>query len=152
MSQDSISRVLWSGVVRRYPITEQIRAAALAGFDKLTVPFDVFCRNLEAGVSARELLARAMDSGLALDFFDGFGSWLPKRYPSDAPAWIAAMLDCTAEQALETCVALGLQNIVALGYFEPGAFTQSELVDYFARFCDQAQAVGVRVDLEFIPH
>jgi 4-hydroxyphenylpyruvate dioxygenase len=93
-----------------------------------------------------------MDSGLALDFFDGFGSWLPKRYPSDAPAWITAMLDCTTEQALETCATLGLRNIVALGYFEPGAFAQSELVDYFGRFCDHALAVGVRVDLEFIPH
>jgi sugar phosphate isomerase/epimerase len=152
MSQDSISRVLWSGVVRRYPIAEQIRAAALAGFDKLTIPYDVYCRNLEAGVSPRELLARARDSGLALDFFDGFGSWLPKRYPPDAPAWIVAMLDCTAEQALETCANLGLQNIVALGYFKPGAFTQSELVDHFGRFCDRARAVGIRVDLEFIPH
>jgi 4-hydroxyphenylpyruvate dioxygenase len=152
MSQDSISRILWSGVVRRYPLAEQIRAAALAGFDKLTIPYDVYCRNREAGVSARELLARADDSGLVLDFFDGFGSWLPKRYPPDAPAWITAMLDCTTEQALETCTTLGLRNVVALGYFEPGAFTQSELVDHFGRFCDHAQAVGLRVDLEFIPH
>jgi sugar phosphate isomerase/epimerase len=152
MSQDSISRVLWSGVVRRYSIAEQIQVAALAGFDKLTIPYDVYCRNLEAGVSARELLARATDSGLTLDFFDGFGSWLPKRYPRDAPGWIVGMLDCTVGQALETCATLGLQNIVALGYFEPGAFTQSELVDHLGRFCEQAQAVGVRVDLEFIPH
>jgi sugar phosphate isomerase/epimerase len=152
MSDDSISRILWSGVVRRYSLAEQIRAAAVAGFDKLTVPYDVYRRNREAGVSTREMLTRAMDSGLVLDFFDGFGSWLPKRYPADAPGWIRDMLDCTAEQALEVCAALGLKNIVALGYFEPGAFTQSEVVDYFGRFCDQAQVLGVRVDLEFIPH
>jgi sugar phosphate isomerase/epimerase len=152
MSDDSISRILWSGVVRRYPLAEQIRAAALAGFDKLTVPYDVYRRNRDAGVSTHEMLKRATDGGLALDFFDGFGSWLPKRYPPDAPAWIRDMLDCTADQALEICATLGLKNIVALGYFEPGAFTQSEVVDYFGRFCDQAQAMGVRVDLEFIPH
>jgi sugar phosphate isomerase/epimerase len=152
MSHHSISRILWPGVVRRYPLAEQIRAAAAAGFDKLTVPYDVYRRNREAGMSTRELLARAMDSGVVLDFFDGFGSWLPKRYPPDAPAWIVDMLDCTAGQALEMCATLGLKNIVALGYFEPGAFTQSEVVDYFGRFCDHAQAIGVRVDLEFIPH
>jgi sugar phosphate isomerase/epimerase len=152
MSDDSISRILWSGVVRRYPLTEQIRAAAVAGFEKLTVPYDVYLRNRSAGMSAHEMLTRAMDSGLVLDFFDGFGSWLPKRYPPDAPGWITDMLDCTAEQALEVCAALGLKNIVALGYFEPGAFTSSEVVDYFGRFCDRAQAMGVRVDIEFIPH
>jgi sugar phosphate isomerase/epimerase len=152
MSHDSISRILWSGVVRRYPLAEQMRAAATAGFDKLTVPYDVYRRNREAGISTREILGRAMDSGLELDFFDGFGSWLPQRYPSDAPGWITDMLDCTVEQALEVCATLGLKNIVALGYFEPGAFTQPEVVDYFGRFCDQAQATGVRVDLEFIPH
>jgi 4-hydroxyphenylpyruvate dioxygenase len=129
-----------------------MRAAATAGFDKLTVPYDVYRRNREAGISTREMLGRAMDSGLQLDFFDGFGSWLPQRYPSDAPGWITDMLDCTVEQALEVCATLGLKNIVALGYFEPGAFTQPEVVDYFGRFCDQAQATGVRVDLEFIPH
>lgn len=151
-NKSSISRVLWSGVVRRYPLAEQIRVAANAGFDKLTVPYDVYRRHREAGISADEMLARAADSGIVLDFLDGFGSWLPQRYPRDAPAWIREMLDCSSEQGLDMCTRLGLKNIVALGYFEPGAFDQFELIDHFGAFCEKANAIGVRVDLEFIPH
>jgi sugar phosphate isomerase/epimerase len=152
MNKGSISRVLWSGVVRRYPLADQIRVAATAGFDKLTVPYDVYRRHREAGTSSDEMLARAADSGIVLDFLDGFGSWLPQRYPRDAPAWITDMLNCTPEQGLEMCARLELKHIVALGYFEPGAFSQSELIEHFSRFCEKANAIGVRVDLEFIPH
>jgi sugar phosphate isomerase/epimerase len=152
MNSPSISRVLWSGVVRRFPLPEQIRVAASAGFDKLTIPYDVYSRSRQAGISARELTARAADAGIVLDFLDGFGSWLPERYPRDAPAWIREMLNCTADQGLEMCASLGLKNIVALGYFEPGAFAAAELVEHFARFCERASPLGVRVDLEFIPH
>jgi sugar phosphate isomerase/epimerase len=152
MNDSSISRVLWSGVVRRHSLPEQIRVAGAAGFDRLTVPFDVYRRSRDAGISSGEMLARAADSGIVLDFLDGFGSWLPRRYPPDAPAWIVDMLKCTPEEGLQMCAALGLKTIVALGYFEPGAFSLSELIEYFGLFCDRAQAHGLRVDLEFIPH
>jgi sugar phosphate isomerase/epimerase len=151
MNQKTISRVLWTSVVRRYPIREQIVAAAGAGFDTLSVAADVYLPERERGVTAKELQTIAEDHGVVLDFLDGFCGWAPRQFSSEHGPLVRQVMGLSTEECLDICAELGLKTIVTMPWFEPGAVGVTQLVECFAPFCERAAKFAIQVDLEFTP-
>jgi sugar phosphate isomerase/epimerase len=151
MGTSSVNTVLWAGVVRQHGLRDQIAGAAAAGFDKLSIPPDIYLKEVFEGRSARQILDMAAEHGIQLDYLDGFASWAPVRYSEHDGDFVRQVLGLTPQKILDICGELNLKHIVAIGWFPLKAFEAPYLAENFARFCDQAAARGIRVDLEFTP-
>src|SRR5215469_12711342 len=148
MSWSTPSRVLWTSVVRRYPIREQIAAAAACGFDKLSVAADVFLPEQARGITARDLLRTARDHGVVLEFLDGFCGWAPLQFADEHGDLVRRVMGLPVQKCLDVCGELRLKTIVTMPWFRPGAVGVPQLIDCFSRFCEQAGELGLHVDLE----
>jgi sugar phosphate isomerase/epimerase len=148
MSGEVIRSVLWEWNVRVHSFDQQVEAAAAGGFDCLTLPYRKYRGEVAAGRSARDLVTIAGDKGVRLDFLDGMSGWASVRYPPGADEFLKGALDFGIDDALELCDGAGLKHIVAIAGFTAGALPHAQLVDSFGRFCEQAAAAGIWVDLE----
>lgn len=142
---------LWPACVKAHPFSAQLDAAIAGGFDRLPIaPFQY--RTLrEAGTTAREIRAMARDRGVRLGHYDGLTDWAPLRFGAAVPAAARAVLDFSTDDCLQMCEELELPAICATGAFAPGEVETPALVDGFGAFCARAAAIGVHVDLEFLP-
>lgn len=136
--------VLACGSLREVSFADRIRAAAAAGFDGIGLTFTEYGRLLDAGATAKSLVATARSAGIAIDEVEAVvGVADPGcRLPGSTPPAVM-------EQRLELAAALGARRIVTLGGFgaEPGPAT----AEHFAAWCDRAAAHGITVALEFLP-
>jgi sugar phosphate isomerase/epimerase len=147
---DPMTRVLWDWNVHAYDIHAKLEAATAGGFDVLTVPYRVYAPWLREGGDVKQLLRRAEDAGVRLDFLDGMTSWSSIRYPADNELVKAAM-DFSVDGALRLCEQLELRHVVAIpGFDVEQAPPISQLIDEFGRFCERAARHGLSVDLEFM--
>jgi hypothetical protein len=96
---------------------------------------------LAAGISIRDALDLAEERGLTFTHADGVSTWLNSWSPtnsSDITKLFRGMFDVPLEEALDLSQALGMQAIVAIGFFDEGAVHFHELVSSFAAACDSA--------------
>ena len=142
---------LWPACVKAHGFAEQLRAAASAGFDSLSIGPATYKALRRSGLAARHVAAMAADHGVRLGHYDGFSDWAPVRCGASLPAAARAVFDVSCEDCLAACSELGLPSICATAAFAPGEVELAAMIDAFGAFCERARAAGVRVDLEFIP-
>jgi sugar phosphate isomerase/epimerase len=153
---DQVDLVFWPVglAISGAGLLDQLEAAHAGGFKGLAVAPMTIKRAVAAGTSIQDALDLAAERGLTFTHADGVSTWLNSWRPtdgSDITKLFTAMFDVPLEEALDLSQALGMQAIVAIGFFDEGAVHLHELVSSFAAACDSAKARGLRVDLEFIP-
>lgn len=135
-------------------LLDQLDAAHAGGFKGLAVAPMTIKRAMAAGISIQDARDLAKERGLTFTHADGVSTWLNSWSPtnnSDTTKLFRGMFDVPLEEALDLSQSLGMQAIVAIGFFDEGAVHLDELVSSFAAACDAAKTRGLRVDLEFIP-
>ena len=63
-------RVMWNGTVRSLPLSDQLKATALAGCEALSVTPSDCVRWLASTLSTRDMLAMAEDAGVRITHLD----------------------------------------------------------------------------------
>jgi sugar phosphate isomerase/epimerase len=154
ISADRSDRVLWSfttGVDST--IAERIDAAHACDCGRFSVSYLDITAAMASGDSLSELSRRIRDADLEV-IVDPLMNWYRDADP-DAQIPYAAV---SAEQSLRLCEQLPITSMTAVadlsafaGYADPEQVPLDDLVDSFARLCDQAAEVGARIHLEFLP-
>lgn len=141
----------WAG--NRFPagLDERIETARSAGCSAMSLfPLDVR-RARTHGTSAAELAARAVDAGVPVRVLDPLTRWVPRwQPPPTLSAENRAFVDVDEDEFLTMAQALGVASISVIEAF--GApIGIDEATQAFARICDKAGDLGLRVHLEFLP-
>ncbi len=74
-------RVLWSATLGPVPLPQRIEAAAVNGYQVLSLSLPDYQRSLNAGLKPRELRRQAQDRGVELSILDGAMEWHPHLPP-----------------------------------------------------------------------
>jgi 4-hydroxyphenylpyruvate dioxygenase len=145
-------KIMWNGTVRALPLREQLRAAAIAGCDALSVTPSDYNRWLGSAISTRDMLAMADDAGVRLSHLDPFirwvDDWVPYLPGESFPTEIVAF---DADDFFRMAAALQVESFTAWGGFRPGRYETPQLIDAFGALCRRAEREGLRCSLEFIP-
>jgi sugar phosphate isomerase/epimerase len=145
-------RIMWNGTVRALPLKEQLRAAAIAACEALSVTPSDYNKWLGTSLSTRDMLAMADDAGVRITHLDPFvrwvDQWMPdlpgENLPTDSIAY-------DAEDFFRMAAALKVQSFTAWGGFPAGRYGTPQLIDAFGALCQRAEREGLRCDLECIP-
>lgn len=146
-----VSFTLWPACVKTHSFEAQVAAASQAGYDSLAIGYLTYKALRAQGYSDETIKALVADAGISLSHFDGFTDWAPQRYATSLPEPAKAVFDVSASECLEICEALELSAICATGSFDPGRYSVARLADAMTAFAGRADALGIAVDLEFIP-
>ncbi len=151
-STGKATRVMWNGTVRALPLKEQLRAAAIAGCDALTVTPSDYVSWLAKSVSTRDILREADDAGVKITHLDPFVRWVDHWQP-DFPAeqFPTDPIAFEADDFFRFADALEVTSFTAWAAFPKGRYELPALIDAFSRMCERASRYGLRCDLEFIP-
>lgn len=142
---------LWPACVKTHSFSQQLAAAASSGCSHLPIGLTTYQTLLTGGLSSRDIIAMAEDHGVTIGHYDGFSAWAPVPFNDDLPDAAKAVFNISSLGCLEVCQQLGITAICATGTFAVGQFETSQLANCFAEFCQQAEPLGIRVDLEFLP-
>jgi sugar phosphate isomerase/epimerase len=145
-------RIMWNGTVRALPFKEQLRAAAIAGCEAISVTPSDYAAWLGSAISTRDMKAMAVDAGVRITHLDPFVRWVDQWQPDlsgeDFPMDAIAF---DADDFFRMAGALGVESFTAWGGFPPGRYETPQLIDAFGALCRRADQEGLRCDLEFIP-
>jgi 4-hydroxyphenylpyruvate dioxygenase len=143
---------MWNGTVRALPLRDQLKAAASARCEILTITPSDYNKWLGASISTRDMLLMAADAGVRLAHLDPFVRWTDEWRPQipgeDFPADIVGF---DADDFFRMAGALEVSSFTAWGGFHTGSYSINRLVDAFGSLCSRAEKEGLRCDLEFIP-
>jgi sugar phosphate isomerase/epimerase len=134
------SRLLLSaGTIPTATFVERVEAARRAGFDAISLfPQQYLDARKREKLSVADMRRILSDNCISLDEVDPLLDWFgPTQTRSEALIF-------------EIAQALGARSINAPLAFAP-AIEVSEVTSAFARLCERAAAVELRVDLEFLP-
>ena len=148
---NEIDYVFWPAAVRTHSYRAHVTAAAAGRFTSLAIAPNTVRDARASGLSFRDIRRIAEDAGTPLSNLDSLTDWAPIRTPSNIDRELWDRYQFTVEEALEMCAELGLRSILAVGGYDKDAVPLNALIDGFGRLCDKAAAIGVRVDLEFMP-
>jgi len=139
-------QVLWSAGVAPAPLSERVEAAAVNGYEmvSITPADDEHCR--AAGISPADARARAADRGVGLAILDGVIEW----HPHDPPKRPLGGTPVDVDEVLRIGEAFGISSVSALAPY-PTSLPIEGLAAHFATLCDRAADLGWRVHLEFTP-
>jgi hypothetical protein len=98
-------RIMWNGTVRALPLKEQLRAAAIAGCQALSVTPSDYNKWLGASISTQDMLAMADDAGVRLTHLDPFVRWVDKWMP-DLPGFPTDSIAFDADDFFRMAAAL----------------------------------------------
>src|SRR5215207_2948403 len=131
------------------PYRELVAAAAVAGFDALSL-WPLMYRRAQSreGLDPRRMRAIADDVGIRITDLDPCGDWLPAG--ADAPSEGIFRVDWVREDFFAAAAVLGADTLVAV-HLTGGSVEHGRAVEGFASLCDDADAHGLRVALEFMP-
>ena len=145
-------RIMWNATVRALPLSEQVKATALAGCEALAVTPSDYNKWLGDGISTADMKAMAADQGIAIDHLDPIARWVddwePRLPGFDFPV---AIVGYDMDDFFRMASALGVHSFTAWGGFPDGRYSRSELIDAFGALCERARREGLRCDLEFMP-
>jgi sugar phosphate isomerase/epimerase len=145
-------RMMWNGTVRALPLKEQLRAAAIARCEGLSVTASEYTARLASAISTRDMKATADDAGVRITHLDPFLRWVDRwrpdlpgeGFPTDAIAF-------DADDFFSIASALEVESLTAWAGFPAGRYQTPQLIDAFGALCRRAKREGLRCDLEFIP-
>jgi sugar phosphate isomerase/epimerase len=139
-------QVLWSAGIAPTSLSERIEAAALNGYEILTITPDDYEQAAVEGCKPAELQRRAADRGVDLAVLDGLIEW----HPHDPPKRPLGNSQFNVDDVLRIGEAFGISSINALAPY-PTSLATEDLAEHFAALCDRAADHGWRVHLEFTP-
>ncbi|MFA7555609.1 MAG: sugar phosphate isomerase/epimerase [Spongiibacteraceae bacterium] len=142
---------LWPACVKTHTFEQQLIAASNAGFSHVPIGLTTYNSLKASGETNQSILSMAADNNVKLGHFDGFSAWAPVRFNDDFPAAAKAVFDINTQACLDICDQLQLPAICATGTYFYRQFEPAQLAECFAQFCQQARALNIRVDLEFLP-
>lgn len=134
------SRLLLSaGTIPTATFVERVEAARRAGFDAISLfPQQYLDARKREKLSVADMRRILSDNSVSLDEVDPLLHWFgPTQTRSEALIF-------------EIAQELGARSVNAPSAFAP-AIEVSEVTSAFARLCERAAAVELRVDLEFLP-
>ena len=145
-------RIMWNGTVRALPLREQLRAAAIAGCEALSVTPSDYVAWLGKSISTRDIKLMAEDAGVRITHFDPFVRWVEQWQP-DLPGedFPTDSIAFDADDFFRMAGALGVESFTAWAGFPAGRYGIPQVIDAFGALCKRAAAEGLRCDLEFIP-
>ena len=143
---------MWQGTVRSLPLREQLKAAALAGCEALSVTPFGYSRWRADGLGARDIRVMADEAGIQLFHLDPFIRWVDDWRPDASHiAFPYEALDFNEEQFFGFAEALEVESFSAWAAFPPERFSINEIIDAFGGLCERAAQRGFRCALEFLP-
>lgn len=160
-ADDRSDAILWAGTLGNAGFEERLRAAVAAGFTGMSVfPWD--CRPPgERRSRAAERCEQAESHGIRLVSLDPLTTWLPGITESGRPTpdwsknpgraqFVELFNSYSVAECLDMACEIGANVITAM---EPyGRHVETEpTAAAFARVCDLAAGLGLRIQLEFMP-
>jgi sugar phosphate isomerase/epimerase len=128
------------------PLADVIPAAADAGFDAVSVLARAHRSALaRGGLTTAGIRALAADHGIAITDVEAAGDWLGAE-PDDVPPRLRTIV-YPADELVTIASELGAATLTAIHAGVPRPLDESAAA--FARLCDRAAEVRVRVALEF---
>ena len=144
--------VFWPAPVRLHPFETHVRAAAAGGFTSLAITATTYADARKRSMSNADIVGFAADHGVLLRHLDTLTTWAPNQLsPDDFDAEMNERWATTIEYGLEMCAELGLKQILATAAYLPNAVPLGQLIEGFGRLCEEANKIGVWVDLEPMP-
>ncbi len=138
------------GCLARTPYPEQVRAAAEAGFDAITVwPNTWRHAQRKLGLSLADMRALLDVHGLVMTDTDALRDWVPPP-TRDSVEFGPIKAGIPREEFFEATVALGGNTIVAV-HMTDVPLNLDRDIGGFAKLCDDAAEHGLRIALEFVP-
>lgn len=142
---------LWAANVRTKSLDDRLAAVRAGGYTATTLfPVDV-ARFTTEGLSLGDIRHRFEDAGAPVEVLDPLTKWLPNwAPPASMSAADVAFTDFDEDGFFRTAEGLGVTSINLIETF--GNETPVEMAtEHFARVCDRAAGLGLRVRLEFMP-
>jgi sugar phosphate isomerase/epimerase len=138
------------GCLARTPFPEQVRAAAAAGFDAITIwPNTWRHAQRKLGLTFADMRAQIDQHGLKLTDTDALRDWVPPP-TRDSVEFGPIKGGIPREEFFEATVALGGNTVVAVHMTDVPLNLERDIAG-FARLCDDAAKHGLRIALEFVP-
>ena len=137
-------RIMWNGTVRALPLREQLRAAAIAGCEALSVTPSDYVAWLGKAISTRDMKAMAEDAGVRITHFDPFVRWVEQWQP-DLPGedFPTDSIAFDADDFFRMAGALGVESFTAWAGFPAGRYGMPQVIDAFGALCKRAAAEGL---------
>ncbi len=150
---DRSSTIMWVGTVRSLPLREQLVASFAAGCDALSITPYNYSRWLAEGLSTKDMLLMAADNNVRLTQLDPYSRWATYWKPDnlDPSQFPLSFFDFDENDFFRIADALKVDSMSAIITCPKHQVSMAQLVDGFAKLCDRAANLGLRVDLEFIP-
>jgi sugar phosphate isomerase/epimerase len=139
-------QVLWSAGIAPTSLAERIEAAAVNGYEILSIMPTDYEQVRAEGREPAELKRLATDRGVDLAVLDGLIEW----HPHDPPKRPLGNSDFSVDDVLRIGEAFGVSSINALAPY-PTSLSMDDLAGCFAALCDRAAEQGLRVHFEFTP-
>lgn len=144
---------MWVGTVRSLPLAQQLEASFAAGCGALSITPYNYSRWLSEGLSTKDMLAMAADHDVHLSPLDPYSRWATHWRPDnlDPSQFPLSFFDFDEDDFFRIADALEVDSISAIITCPKHQVSMAQLIEGFAKLCDRASDVGLRVDLEFIP-
>lgn len=142
---------LWAANVRTKSLDDRLAAVRAGGYTATTLfPIDV-ARFVAGGLTLSEIQRRFEEAGAPVEVLDPLTTWLPNWAPPPSmSAADVAFTDFDEDGFFRTAEGLGVTSVNLIETF--GNATPVEMAtEHFARVCDRAAGLGLRVRLEFMP-
>lgn len=140
----------FAGCLARTPFRDQLRAAAQAGFDSITIWPNIWRHAIRKdGLTLADMRAMLDDHGLRLTDVDACRDWTLAP-TGDQAAFGPVTARASRQEFFEVCAALGGSTVVAVHLTDAPLDLERD-TEGFALLCDDAAAHGLRVALEFLP-
>jgi len=139
-----------AGSLARTPFPDQVRAAAQAGFEAITIWPNIWRHARDKlGLSFADMRAMIRDHGLTLTDTDALREWVPPPRAHSA-AFGPIKGGISREDFFAASVALGATTVIAV-HITDVPLNLDRDTEGFARLCDDAAKHGLRIALEFVP-
>jgi sugar phosphate isomerase/epimerase len=138
-----------AGCLARTPFRDQVRAAAAAGFDSISIWPNIWRHAIRKdGLTVTDMRAMLDDHGLKMTDVDAYRDWAPPP-TQDSVAFGPNKSGIPREECLEICAKLGGTTIVAV-HLTDTPLNYDRDTEAFAKLCDDAAEYGLRIGLEFV--
>jgi sugar phosphate isomerase/epimerase len=142
--------VLWSGCLPALTFRQLVETAADGGFDAITVAPPTWSKaQRREGLTLLEMRRILDRRGIAVAAVDGCSDWLPDV---GGPVAVGVRPGTPRSEFFAVAEALGADTVIAVHLRAPADDLDTAPAGRaFARLCDDANRIGLRVGLEFVP-
>ncbi len=128
----NMQRVMWNGTVRALPLDEQLKAAAIAGCETLTVTPSDYNKWLGSSITTRDIKTMSRDAGVAIVHLDPLVRWVEDWKPDLPPeSFPADIIGFDQDDFFRMAAALEMSSFTVWGGFPQGRYSMHQMIDAF---------------------